>query len=396
MNINRSITKYEFSEICEKIENIIYNFFDKNVDPYNFSRNEDEEKWVDLSKRKQTIYLSNSDVISYNISRNNLAHLLGINTEYLISKGIYDKNLTSFDILERIVRNSSTLYAKHEQGIIDLRKVISPYIKEKIVAFETNSFINFNHISLICKYDNSRSYGFNDDYDISYMIIQEIDDKYYLLIISVDENGQFVPVSSQFYNSYNELSDSLSDKIINQEFLLATGMTIKQGYQDAKRLWLNQEARKNKLNKLKDLSKDFNCIPNVLHDYLYSQKILFNSKLEKNINNDVLLEISSLMKKRKPIYLSEMKKGNYVTDEIKCMIDAYNDSLFDNNLFDEDKTFSSIKKENKDLKEKLDEALKELEQLNILYNDLKSNYADQEKELEILKNKIEEAKKILS
>lgn len=398
INGMKKISKYKFSEICSRIEDIIYKYFDKNVNPSNFNRNlsNDETNTINLDERKFTMFLSNGDILNYHIDKNNLAHLLGINTDYLITKGIYSKDESSFDILEKIIRNPDKLYSKYEQNIININEVVSDYIERKLDSFETNAFMDFNSILWICKYDNNRTYSFKGNYDISYYVVHQKDDKYYLLLISEIEKNKYVPISNQSFDSYEELIDSLSDKIIYQELLLSTGLSIKQGYNKSTRLWINSDTKKHKLQTLQKDADIFSCIPNVLNDYLYLLQIFKSNKIEQHQNSDVLYEIASLMASKKPIDVTKMKYGYDITDEMQTIIDAYNDSLFNENNFNETKTYSSVKRENDELKKKLEDTLKEIEVITSEYEELKDKYSDKEKEIEELNKKINEVKKVLS
>ena len=55
----------------------------------------------------------------------------------------------------------------------------------KVRAFDKNVFININDCLFVCKYDKNRSYGYtNNSYNMNYIVVQEKDNKFYMLILS--------------------------------------------------------------------------------------------------------------------------------------------------------------------------------------------------------------------
>jgi flagellar motility protein MotE (MotC chaperone) len=391
----KNITKYGFEQVCMRIEEIIYTYFDQEIGNYNYSKDFENITTYDLENRKMTFFLSNGETLNYSINRNNLSHLLGIDTSYLIACGLYDKNLSSFEILERIVTSPGNLYRKHEQGIIDINKLVSPYVERKLEAFKQNAFIDFNNIYLICKYDENRAYGLNNDLHASYIMVQEIDNKYYLYILSKNDNGKYIPVSSQLYESYDELYDNLSDKIINQELVIATSLNIRHGYSDPKKLWLNKVALASKLKNLNEQSKVFQCIPNVLASYSYSQKVIDRKDAKQIIDSDYLSIIASIMKQKRVIDIEELGTPADIDSKIFDIINAYNDSLFNKPGVDGEATFSELKTVNVNLNSKLEETLRQYEELKEKHDELEKKYSDQEKNLEELEHKIQEVRKVL-
>lgn len=390
-----TLTKLKFSEICERIKEIINTFFEEEDIGYSFL-DDDNHKKIRLDERKTMLFLSNGDVINYTVNKKNLAHLLGINTEYLLTTGMYSEN-NSYDILKRFVLSENVSYKKHTDGIIDLNKVLSPYIEEKLNSFEKNAFININDCGFVCKYDKNKSYGlYDEDSKMDYIIVQENNDKYYICIISEDEKGNYAPVSNQVYDSYDELYNKLFPIIANQEITMINGMNIKQGYLDPKKLWLNVETRNDKLRLLSKYSREFECIPNVLRDYLYSQKIISANRVDNNINNVLLNRIASLVENKEVINLSKLGFSNDdISPEIHNFINTYNNSLFNQSSFNEEKLFSEVQEENEDLKKELTNALAKIEKMASEYNELEKEYKDKESELEKLNKKIEEIRKVL-
>lgn len=77
------------------------------------------------------------------------------------------------------------------------------------------------------------------------------------------------------------------------------------------------------------------------------------------------------------------------------LINAYNNSLFEDNGFDENKLFTDVQEENETLKKEIKAAQEKIDELNAKYNLIEEQYRDKEAELENLNKKIEEIRKVL-
>lgn len=388
------ISQIKLSELSEKIKEIINTYFEDEDVFYSFS--ETEYKRIRLDKRKTMLFLSNGDIINYTVNKKNLAHLLGVNTDYLLSTGLYSES-NSYDLLKKFVCNIGNIYKLHKDGVIDLNKIISPYIEEKINSFTTNAFININNCEFVCKYDSNKTYGFNDEtFNMDYIIVQKNEDKYYLSILAKDDTGIYVPMSNQVFCSYEDLVNKFFAIIANQELTIIHGASIKQGFSDPKKLWLNAETRNERLHLLLKHSRKFECIPNVLSAYLYSLKIISGNRDDNNINNALFNKMATLIENKKIINVNKLGfQDEDISPEIYNLVNAYNNSLFDKNSFDEEKLFTDIQEENTDLKKELKDALAKVEELTSRYNILEKDYKDQELEIEKLNKIIEDARKVL-
>ncbi len=390
-----SFSKMKFIEICTKIIDIINTFFEDEDVFHNFS-NFNNHKKIRLDNRSAMLFLSNGDAINYILNRKNLAHLLGIDTDYLLSTGIYNET-NSYSILKKFVTNYDNSYKKYADGIIDLNKVISPYVNQKLSSFEKNIFININDCVFVCKYNNNRAYGTCDYPSMDYIIVQEKEGMYYVSILSNDENNDYLPISNQVFNSYEEFYDAFYKTLANQEITMLNGMNIKQGYQDPKKIWINISTRNNKLQLLDENARKFKCIPNVLNDCLYSQKIISENKMDNNQNNLLLSQLSTLIASRNLIDIDKLGfSKNDISNNLLEVINSYNDSLFLDASVDIDRSYTNVLEENEKLKIKLEESQKAYEKLNSKYNEVEKNYKDQDKELEKLKKKIENVRKALN
>ncbi len=388
-------SKIKFMEICTKIIDIINTFFEDEDVFHNFS-SDNNHKRIRLDKRSILLFLSNGDVVNYTLNKKNLAHLLGIDTDYLLSTGIYNET-NSYDILKKFVTNYDNSYKKYTDGIIDLNRVISPYVEQKLSSFQNNAFINISDCIFICKYNRNRAYGIFDYPSMNYIIVQEKEGMYYVCILSKDDKDNYLPMSNQVFNSYEEFYDKFYKILTNQEFTMLDGISIKQGYQSSKKIWLNPRTRNDKLQLLNENSKRFECIPNVLDDYLYSQKIISENKIDNNQNNLLLSKLATIIASKNLIDINKLGfSRDDISPELLNVINSYNNSLFSNSSINMDKSYTDVLGEKEKLKIKLKEAQKANEELNSKYNEIKNNYNDQERELEKLNKKIDDIRKVLN
>ena len=397
--MKKEINMGELSNIFEKIQDIICTYFENGniFRPY-IEDDRYSNKGVRLDERTLKLYLSNGEILRYKVSRQSLAHLLGIDTDVLLTCGAYS-NMSSYEILTKIIDSPNQLKKTCDTFNIDINRVISPYINEKVEAFEKNVFINLLETMFICKYDKNRSYGFtNNSYNMNYLIVQKKEEKYYLLALAEDKNEYEVPMSNQVFDTYDDLTEKLSDIICNQELTMINGMHIMQGRNVPIKIWMNNLDREDKIRTLVDASKKLDCIPNTTNDYLYSLKLLKKNKKGDNLTSKALSEIALLMADKKVVKIEELSVyEGYLSEDIIYLIDSYNDSLINtNDSIDADITLSATLQENKNLKSRLEDVLKELEEINSNYNELQARYSECKEINEDLQNKIESAKKALS
>ena len=364
-----SYNKYELSEIFDKIDKLLQRYFDKENE-YNFDEKDEEERRNDLSKKSYLMFLSNGERIKIKIPKSSIPHLLGINTEYLKSTGLY-KGMNSYEIMLDFIKNSNEAFQKHESGIINLDKILSPYINKKLDSLIENLNINTNCCEMICKYDRGKTYGYSADFDdMSYLILQKKNEKYYVLKLAMSEDGTCFPMSNQVFNSYEECKENLSSYLIYQELTLLNNLWVYYNNSTVGKFYILEYERRERLEKLKKLSEDFECTPNIIADFIYSLKIR-DSKRQGNMRTSNIIDIlCDHIKNKKPFDISLVDAEQ---EDIVKIIDTYNDSLFIKNTNLGDSSYSDLQRQNMKLKEEL-ERLKE--ENNSLSEDIR--YKDEE------------------
>lgn len=362
-------SKYKLSELFDKIDKLLQSYFGKE-DDYNFYEKDNFEHKTDLSKKSYLMFLSNGDRIRVKIPKTSIPHLLGINTEYLKSTGLY-KGMNSYEIMLDFIKNPNEAFQKHESGIINLDKILSPYINKKLDSLTENLNINTNCCEMICKYDRGKTYGYSADFDdMSYLILQKKNEKYYVLKLAMSEDGTCFPMSNQVFNSYEECKENLSSYLIYQELTLLSNLWVYYNNSTVGKFPILEWDRKQKLEKLKKLSEDFECTPNIIADFIYSLKIRDN-KRQGNIRTSNIIEILCDCIKNKKVF--DISLTNVDQEDILKIIETYNDSLFSEITASTDNSYSDLQNENISLK-------KEIERLRLENKSLSEtvNYRDEE------------------
>lgn len=364
-----SYNKYELSEIFDKIDKLLQRYFDKKNE-YNFDEKDEEERRNDLSKKSYLMFLSNGERIKIKIPKSSIPHLLGINTEYLKSTGLY-KGMNSYEIMLDFIKNSNEAFQKHESGIINLDKILSPYINKKFDSLIENLNINTNCCEMICKYDRGKTYGYSADFDdMSYLILQKKNEKYYVLKLAMSEDGTCFPMSNQVFNSYEECKENLSSYLIYQELTLLNNLWVYYNNSTIGKFSILEWERRERLEKLKKLSEDFECTPNIIADFIFSLKIR-DDKRQGNIRTSNIIEKLCDCIKNKKVF--DMDLTNVEQEDILKIIETYNDSLFSEITASTDNSYSDLQMKNKNLE-------KELERLRLENKSLSDtvNYRDEE------------------
>ncbi len=362
-------SKYKLSELFDKIDKLLQSYFGKE-DDYNFYEKDNFEHKTDLSKKSYLMFLSNGDRIRVKIPKTSIPHLLGINTEYLKSTGLY-KGMNSYEIMLDFIKNPNEAFQKHESGIINLDKILSPYINKKLDSLTENLNINTNCCEMICKYDRGKTYGYSADFDdMSYLILQKKNEKYYVLKLAMSEDGTCFPMSNQVFNSYEECKENLSSYLIYQELTLLSNLLVYYNNSTVGKFPILEWDRKQKLEKLKKLSEDFECTPNIIADFIYSLKIR-DDKRQGNIRTSNIIEILCDCIKNKKVF--DISLTNVDQEDILKIIETYNDSLFSEITASTDNSYSDLQNENISLK-------KEIERLRLENKSLSEtvNYRDEE------------------
>lgn len=340
MELNRT----ELEKLLNGIATIIYNL----------------EKYYTFNKSTK-IYLSNGESIYFNITKSSLAHLLGINTNYLASTSIFrEKN--SYELLKKMCDSSYKIHDLHTKGIINYNELFSKNIYEKLNGFFKNININCEETELVCKYDPSRNYKLNElNEKFDYLIVKNVNGKYYMLCLIKDKlTGQYLPMSNRYFENFEEAQDQLSTLLPNQEVTIMNSAKC----DNCKQHFLDDKQKLEKAKNLEDYRRMYGCSIDLTGDYKF---ILNGAIIHKNNASENYYLVKDML-------LSHIRDGKIIDTSLiqdrnlTQISEAFNDFICSKNISgksdDIDKSYSEMKQELTDLKNMLEKSKELLESLN--------------------------------
>ena len=329
------ITRSDFDDIIKKIEDRLTIYETSYAKDNNY-----------------LLFLGNGDTIKYTINKNNIAHLLGVNTNVLINNHILFEQ-ESYNILYELIDNSYQMYNKlHDKRV--LNNLFSNYIDDKLESFEKLVGILYpNQIEIICKYDRKRNYiekevdGLKADY---YIGVKNSDGDLYLLGLQKqyenDDNNIYVPQTNRVIKNDNNFNKNLNDLLNSQVITFPTSLIITNDDKNYKKnLYLNPVELDMTLRKLESYSKVTDAIPNTLHGHIYTLSIMCKNRNELNdlkTNDDKISEITSLKNELQQLR-NELSQEVEKRINIQCELD------------DKNKKYDSIKNDYDMMKKNYDE-----------------------------------------
>lgn len=279
-----------------------------------------------LQDRRTTIYLGNGNTISYSIPNNSIAHLIGIDTKYLESTGLYSTR-NSFDTLKKFCDSSYQTYSLIRDGHLNSKNVFSEQIFEKLAAFKENIKMNVDETEFVCEYSKDSAYYSSEIVeDCNYIMVKKYDDNKIGVLFLIKNLNYYVPMSNQIFNNMEEFKEAFADKLRNQELTLITGQTtynVKSDFKKTFPLTLNQRAEK--LANLKLYKKQFNCHIDVTSDFEYTLDKLTSNRDRHFENNDTINDIVTAIVSR-----SIINRDLYFDSTLLPIIDSWNDYICQN------------------------------------------------------------------
>ena len=238
-----------------------------------------------LCSNESLLFLSNGEIIQYKIPKDSIAHLLGINIEYLQQKKLFMSE-NYYDILNELISNPYKIHTCNKDGTLNYSMLFSPYMKEKIECFKENIKPNVNDTKFVCKYDSSRTYTYTSkNQKYNYIIIKGTTDQRYMALCLVKRLNYYVPMSSQTFDTKEDLNKFLEENITNQEITLLRQVSIRNidtAYNN--KFFLSTENILKKLRDIKDYKTRFNCIIDTTGALEY---YLTGANKIRNVNNSI-------------------------------------------------------------------------------------------------------------
>lgn len=273
-----------------------------------------------LEKNKQydksyTLYLANGEQINYDITKGSIAHLLGININYLVGTSIF-KEKAAYQLLCELIENPYRVHEAAKNGIIDYKYLFSDFVTEKVEHILENIKINVTDVEFVCSYDKSRTYHMeNTPYECDYILVKSCGDDR-IGVLTFKKNGfNCQLMSNRTYDNYESAKKDLDIMLKNQVITLLNGMKVIDNRTDeSKKFFLYNNNKTKKLEGLKEYSVEYKAYPVTISDHIRDYKNY------DNIYDDVP-NITGSITQNKPIEGTNSK----LLDPI---IRAFNDFLY--------------------------------------------------------------------
>lgn len=352
--LNKSELESRLSQISDKI------------DYYDYER---------VYLRKYILMLANGDKLKINFPQSSVAHMLGVNTNYLSSTGLFDSK-NSYELLKEMCDNEYRIYNSIKNGIISENQLFSQHIDKKISSFVANLKINIYNLEFACKYEKERTFNNgNDSYDFDYALVKQNEDReIFMLGLVQNPNGVYVPMTNQYFANQQDADSKFQQILKDQSITLATGVQAL----DFDSFHLTAPAKYSKTSNLEEYARKYGAIVDVSSDYKWILSKFKEGLIQGGqVNVEHAAIISSCMLNAKFISPEDFELDDFskLNPNLVKIIMGYNDFLSNNalgNNSENRESYSSLHNEVielRKLKKELTSSNNELTESNIQLTD---------------------------
>ena len=376
----------KFNEIITEIKELIDWYEDKHLDQITIR-----------------MFLSSGESFKYCATKNSIAHMLGIKTDYLKNCKMFNTT-KSYELVKELLKNEHRISSKILSDEIKLSDIFKNHVHKKIEIFKSNISIGLENTLFVCKYDRNKAILRGEQpRNCDYIIIKEMDDGQIQELDVVKTDYIIKPVSSRMYESEQVAQYKFKKLLKDQDISILTSIIVNTDYYDEeKRFYLKERDKISKLQQLENISLKYNCNINVVGDCKYYYKRNLTGKNISRNNYDIISQIINCILAGKIIDINELGLLPVeITLQQKNLIDALNDKIImvDNNssINDEQnrKKYSELQKEVTALKEAKEVLLEEnnslktqLDEVTTERNELKVNDARSKQLIKTFKSAI--------
>lgn len=345
-----------------------------------------------MFSNKVLLYLGNGEIVNVRFPKNGVAHLLGVNIEYLKLSNLFPKKANTFEYLEYFLENSysfGNLMFKEKK--LSVNKVFSDNIQEKLSCFWENIHIRIDDLITVVKYNSEKTYQAESMPDISdYYIVRRKHGKYYLLgLVRNEERGvMYVPTTSRQYDDFFEYEKFMSRICYNQELTYINNQQIDNDEKEIhKNFFLTLDEKITKLDYLINLGKKYTATVSVGNDLLFQLKKSKNGYEKENSLTDLLISFKNKVDARK---IFEVKDRSIFSEELLNLIDSYNNFICNDVSADNSvvKAYSKVVEDNTKLKEELKKKRAELLEMKEENRELQGQFVKTLDENEFLNSQL--------
>lgn len=373
--------KSEFDDLIEKISNCLSWYEKSNFDNKVFN-----------------ITLDNGEKLKICFNHKTIAHLLGINTEYLKATGAFPKD--SYEIIKLLCNDPFRFYNMVTRGHLTYDSFISEYVQEKIEHFSTACGINIYDIEFVCKYSKEFSYitGY-PQLEADYYIGYKTNDG--MLIVGFKKDGEYyVPITNRPIDFKDEEATKFLKHLLeNQSITMPSFSKIyfKETETYSNTISIIDQVKRKMIGKLIGYEREYKATINVSSGYVYIIEKLFKQYNSKNILYPALKSIFEKVSKRVMIDVADIElEFGELPEDILCLIDSYNESLNVDISAALDAHTKSVISERNRLSEENQRHIKELEELKAELLRIKASNEQLQTENDEYRKREESIKKILS
>lgn len=288
--------------------------------------------WYEKRNINDNIYnlsIDNGDRLNIIFARRAVAHLLGVDTECLKARGMFDTD--SYSILKEICNDSYRVYREVSRGKHQYSDFISDFAFEKAENFRNICGIEIKNIEFICKYKSENSYITGErkleaDYYIAYNIPNG------LSIVGFNKNGNFYyPITNRYIDYSDEKAmEFLRTLLTNQVITMPNAVNIYRKGNDnpGRNFYLYYEDKINKLKRLQFYADNYGAIIDISFGYKYIIERLMRAFDSNNSIMPIFERVFYYISKHILINIDAIEREfGKLPDDIIKLINTYNNSL---------------------------------------------------------------------
>lgn len=309
-------TKIEFDQMIEKIHNLVEKY-ENNV----------------LHNNQYQFYLANGERISFEITPQSIAHLLGIRLDYLRGTKLF-KNQDSYSLLKEFLDNAYFVYRQIQEGHLTYSTMFSEHLEEKLKSFEKIIYyFSPNDIDFICKYDKSKIYQSGDekDYPCDYFVAKKSNNGDIYLLGLIQKGNQYNPMTNITFVKDASQVLHLKHLLANQTLTYVNSILVENhitNYRNNSHMTISL-----KLEQMKKLKKYAGYASGVAIDtsaefqYALNGYMLKDNKL--NAYKLIFQQLSQTIKQHELFDVEQMEDstGEPLDEEMIQMIGTYNNAI---------------------------------------------------------------------
>lgn len=297
-----------------------------------------------LTNKNYFLYLASlasGEKIEYTLTKESIPHLLGIDTTYLISTGLYSSK-NSYYVFTEMLEDPYRLYNLAKEGKVNYNILFSKHIDKKLSCFKSNININPHEIQCVSIYMKERTYTTGETSEnFDYVIIKKnSDENIGLLCLAKNNEGIYVPMSSQILENKEEINNSFEKILTNQEITILTGIHARDFSTYKSYITLDEQI--SRIIELQKYKEKYNTSIDVSNNFLY-----YINKLKDN--REIFAQSEETSK-----YIEQSQELEKVKKEIE-ELRKYKTEL--------EKRVTKLNEENSSLKTQVDESQKREKQI---------------------------------